>query len=140
MAGAECIVAVDVSEGGQLASEGSIAFLFAFVESKIFQKQHFAVFQRGNLGCGIGVDGVSGKCNRLAQQSRENCGGWLQAELGKIFAVLRLSQVTAEYQLAASVDDGLDRRNRHPDSSIVCHVALVVERNVEVDSHEDCLA
>ena len=111
--------------------------LFARVESQILQHQHAARCQLARLALGVLTHRIGRKFDVLAQQFAESFGGRLQAEFGDVrrFA-FRTAQVAHQNHRSATFQYRLDGRERHLDARIVRDVLILVERNVEVDTHQ----
>lgn len=85
------------------------------------------------------ADGVVCECDRRAEElGKAECDG---AE-GVFFLWLTFwsSKVGAKNQLGAALDEVFDGWERAFDACFIGDLALVVERDVEIDTHEDFFA
>ena len=138
----ERVVHVVVAKLAQLLGEVRIVgFLFG-VEAQVLQQQRLAAFQLLGHLLGLHADAVGREADILAaaqhivDQNAQPLGDRLQAHLG-IGLAFGTSQMRSQDEPRAMTQRVLDGGQRLADASVV-HDAAVVERDVEVNPHEDC--
>jgi hypothetical protein len=95
MRGAEGVIDEDLGEVGHAFGEFRVVFLFAGVETGVFEQQHIAVAKRERLGLRLFADAVAGKGHRLADQGAESRSDRREGLL-RITLALRTTEVAGE--------------------------------------------
>ena len=138
---AERVVHIEVAQLAQLPGEFRIiSFLFR-VEAQVFQHERLPAFQLVRHLLGLRANTVRRKANVLAapqdaiEQDAQPLGYRLQAHLG-IGLALGPPEVRRQYQARAVPQRVLDAGQRLANARVV-HDAAVVERDVEVNAHEN---
>ncbi len=139
MAGTEGVVAVNITHARQLGGESRLPRFLARIKTQVFQQEDFAAVQISPQFRSRLARGFWRELNGLAEQFGEACGSRFQAELrgGLSFGT---AQVAHQNELAAAVKNRLDCRQSKPNSPIVGNVLLIVERNIEIDTHQNGFA
>ncbi len=71
MASTKGVIAIDVAPTRELFGVARITTLFfAWIESNVFQNDHFAIPQGFDFGFRIGPNGIGRECDWLAQELR----------------------------------------------------------------------
>ena len=136
--GAEGVVDVDLGAAGEGLGEAGLVGFLGGVKAGVFQQQHLAGLQGGAQGGDFLADAIRGEHHHLAEDFAEQRRGRGQREL-RIGPALRPAEVGAEDQLRTAGEQMLDRRNRALDAGVIGDDA-VLERDIEVHTHEDFLA
>ena len=83
VSGSECVVYVYFSHRSERLGEIGIVLLFCRVETNVFKKQNFAVFESGGFRLRVGTDNVFCKNCRYAVHL-ESVGNYLKREFGNV--------------------------------------------------------
>ena len=133
---AESVVDVHVGQVGQAVRERGVVLGLARLVADVLEHEHVAGPQRVDLGAHLVADHARSELHRGLDQLSQPLRGRAQRQLG--LAVLGPAQVRGEHELGAAPAQLLDGREGGADAGVVGDVP-VVERDVEVDPHEDAL-
>jgi hypothetical protein len=137
--GAERIVHVDLAQRGELLREGGVVLLLLGVVTEVLEEQDLAVVQRRRHLLDLRAHSNRPRSGvGLLTSSASRCATGARLNSGSRFA--RTAEVAHQNETAAVIQDVPDRRQRLQDAGVVGYRAVVVERDVEVHSHEDALA
>ena len=138
---AEGVVHVEVAQLSQSPGELRIVGFLFRVEAQVLQHQGLPALQFLSHLFRLNANAVGRKADVLTapqniiDQNAQPLGYRLQAHLG-IRLALRTSKVGGKYESCAVPQRVLDSGQRLADAGII-HDAAVVERDVEVNPHED---
>ncbi len=139
MGSAERVVDVDVAELRELAREVLVVLLFASVEAQVLEERDLAVAEVVDDLSRAVADAVVREHDLAGwEELRETGADGLERQLGVALA-LWPPEVRREHDAPTSLERQLDRRQSRPDPRVVGDGGAV-ERNVEVDAHEDATA
>ncbi len=133
MRGAECVVHVDIGEGGKLARELRVVRLLFLVEPKVLEEHHAA--GGGGLDgiAGDRTDAILGEVDFLPEQVPQPPRDRRQRK--RRILALRPAEVRAEDDDRALLLQVLDRGEGLADARVIGDGA-VCERNVEIRAHQ----
>ena len=140
---AEGIIHVEVAELGQMLGEVRIVGFLLGMEAKVLQQQGLSALQLLRHFFGLHANAIRREADVFAaahnvvEQDAQAFGHRLQAHLG-IGLALGASQMRGEDEARAMPQRELNAGQRLADASVVHHAA-VVERDVEIDPHENAL-
>ncbi len=159
MGGAEGVVHIDVAVGRELFGELPLLLLesllgglerrlvlavlllalglLLLVVARVLEHEHVAVLEGGHFGVGRGAVGREG--DGPAELFGERVRDDLHRGVGGDALFVGTAHVGHEDQLAAVFDHVFDRRQGADDAGVVLDLAFL-DRNVEIDAHQDALA
>jgi hypothetical protein len=136
---AERVVHVDVAKCRQSPRKSSVVPLLLGVEPQVLEQHQAAGRDACRDRFSRGADAVPGERHRPADELRQPGRDGAQAHLG-IRLAFRAAQVRRQHDARrAGVERVLDGRQRRTNSRVVADHA-VLERDVEIDAHEDARA
>jgi len=131
------VVHVEITQLGQPARQSLVVLLFAAQEARVLEENNACRRFVRLLDRFVGVRRLDEDDVLLGHQFGEPARDRFQ----RVFLVgpsLRPSQVREQHHTRAAVEQALNRRQRGADASVVAD-ATVLDRHVEIDSHERAL-
>jgi hypothetical protein len=139
VASSKGIVAVDICHRSELARKLNVTGFLAGIETQVLKNQDVAVLQSCGFGGCIIANRVGRERYGLAQELPEALGGGCETHL-RIRFTFGAPKVAHKNELSAAINHRLDRRKGHLDTSVVRNLEILIERDVEIDSHQYGLA
>ena len=89
----ERVVDVNIAKRRKFTAEFFVSSLFARVETKVFEKYAFAVFQSGDFSLSVGAYDIGSESNLSVQKFVKSCGDGSEREFFKI-TLFRLFEIS----------------------------------------------
>src|ERR1019366_6669421 len=143
MGGAEGIIDVVLGKLGELLGKSFVVLFFFGVEAQVFEQQRLAFFEFERYFFGFRPDTVGAEAHVFSarqffiEQHAQTLGHRLQAQLG-IGVAFGTAEVRRQDQARAVTQSVLDAGQGFANARVV-HDPAVVERDVEVHTHEDAV-
>src|SRR5450759_3784863 len=143
MGGAEGVVDVEIGELGELLRKMFVVGFFLGVEAEVFEQQRLAFLELERHFFGFGPNALGAEADVFAarqffvEHHAQTLGNGLEAQLW-IGLAFGTAEVRREDEAGAVSQSVLDAGQGFADAGVV-HDAAVVERDVEVDTHEDAV-
>jgi len=143
MGGAEGIVDIEIGELGELPGKILVVLFFLGVKTEVLEQQRLAFLEFERHFFGFGPNALGAEANVFAarqffiEQHPQTLGDGPEAQLW-IGLAFGTAQVRREDETRAVAQSILDGGQGFADARVV-HDASVVERDVEVDPHEDAV-
>ncbi len=132
--GAKGVVHKHVAQGGKFFGQFRGVFLFADVDTAVFQQHDLAGLHRHT------IDPVGHQRHLAAQQFAESFGHRGQRVFGFEGALGGAAQVAGDHHGSARIECHLDARHAGADAGVFGDVAGVVLRHIEVGADKNPLA
>jgi hypothetical protein len=139
MGRAERVVDVHITKFGKLPRERVVVLLLTREKARVLEQQHFTGLQRL---CGRHrslAHGFSEEVHRTRQHLTQPCRHRSQRVL-RLRRALGTPEVRQQHHARSTIEQLRDGRQRRRDACVVAHTPLIIERHVEVDTHEGALA